>query len=56
MSAINRVIDDFHHAASVADEAAYFGHMAPEFIFLGTDATGRHPPILARLLSDRPAC
>lgn len=41
LASINHVIDDWHHAASIADENAYFGHAAPEFIFLGTDATER---------------
>jgi hypothetical protein len=41
VSAINRVVDDWHHAAAVADEAKYFGYTAPEFVFLGTDATER---------------
>lgn len=38
---VNRVIDDWHHAAAVADEATYFGHMSPDAVFLGTDATER---------------
>jgi hypothetical protein len=38
---INHMIDNWHHAASVADEATYFGLTAPEFVFLGTDATER---------------
>jgi hypothetical protein len=33
------VLDDWHQAASVADEARYFGHFAPNGIFMGTDAT-----------------
>lgn len=35
------VLDDFHRAAAHADEARYFGHFAPEAVFLGTDATER---------------
>jgi hypothetical protein len=35
------VLDDWHQAASVADEARYFGHFAANGIFLGTDATER---------------
>ena len=35
------VLDDFHDAASKADEERYFGHFAPEGVFLGTDATER---------------
>jgi ketosteroid isomerase-like protein len=38
---VNAVIDDFHKAAAAADEPRYFGLMAPDFIFLGTDATER---------------
>jgi len=40
-ASVNRVVDDWHHAAAVADETRYFGAMAPEFVFLGTDATER---------------
>jgi hypothetical protein len=40
-AAIARVLDDFHAAAAAADEARYFGHLAEESIFLGTDATER---------------
>lgn len=35
------VLDDFHAAASAADEARYLGHMAPDGVFLGTDASER---------------
>ncbi|HEV7240138.1 MAG TPA: nuclear transport factor 2 family protein [Thermoanaerobaculia bacterium] len=38
---INTTLDDWHDAAADADESRYFGAMAPEFIFLGTDATER---------------
>ena len=41
LASIHHVIDDWHHAASIADENAYFGYAAPEFVFLGTDATER---------------
>ena len=34
-------LDAWHKAAAAADEKAYFDAMAPEFIFLGTDATER---------------
>lgn len=34
-------LDDLHLAASEADEERYFGHFAPEGVFLGTDATER---------------
>ena len=37
---VAKVIDDWHDAAAVADEARYFGHFAPNGIFMGTDATG----------------
>ena len=40
-SSVNRVVDDWHKAAANADEQRYFGAMAPEFVFLGTDATER---------------
>jgi len=35
------VLDNWHQAASVADEARYFGHFAPNGVFMGTDATER---------------
>jgi hypothetical protein len=35
------VLDDFHDAAAKADEDRYFGHFAPDGVFLGTDATER---------------
>ncbi len=38
---VNAVIDDWHRAASQADETRYFDHMAPGAVFLGTDATER---------------
>jgi len=40
-AAIDAVIDDWHLAASQADETRYFDHMAPGAVFLGTDATER---------------
>jgi hypothetical protein len=36
---VGRALDDFHDAAARADEPRYFGHFAPEGVFLGTDAT-----------------
>ena len=39
--AVNAVLDDFHQAASVADGPRYFGHFAPNGIFLGTDLKER---------------
>jgi hypothetical protein len=41
MRAIGAALDDFHQAASKADEARYFSHFAPEGVFLGTDPTER---------------
>lgn len=38
---IAAVLDDWHQAASVADEARYFSHFAPNGMFMGTDATER---------------
>jgi hypothetical protein len=38
---VNQVLDAWHAAASRADEAAYFGALAPEAVFLGTDASER---------------
>jgi ketosteroid isomerase-like protein len=40
-SAAERVLDDWHLAAAQADEARYFGHLAENAVFLGTDATER---------------
>lgn len=40
-SDIEAVLDDFHLAASEADSERYFGHLAEESIFLGTDMTER---------------
>jgi ketosteroid isomerase-like protein len=36
-SAVTQTLDDFHHAAAVADEVRYFNHLAPDGVFLGTD-------------------
>jgi ketosteroid isomerase-like protein len=38
---INRVLDDFHKAASEADEDRYFSHFTADAVFMGTDATER---------------
>lgn len=38
---VARVLDAFHHNASVPDESAYFALFAPEGVFFGTDATER---------------
>ena len=40
-AAVAAVLDDFHQAASAADEERYFAHFAPEGVFLGTDASER---------------
>ena len=40
-SALNTALDDFHDAASKADEARYFKHFAKNGVFIGTDATER---------------
>lgn len=39
--AIHQFLDAWHHAAAVADEDTFFGGMAPDGIYLGTDATER---------------
>jgi ketosteroid isomerase-like protein len=39
--AIGLVLDDFHQAAAAGDFERYFGHFAPDAVFLGTDATER---------------
>lgn len=39
--AVEKVLDDFHLAASEANGDRYFGHFATDGIFLGTDATER---------------
>lgn len=38
---VAQVLDDWHLAAAQADETRYFGHLAQDAIFLGTDATER---------------
>ena len=43
IEAVEAVLDDFHQAASAADEERYFGHLAPDGVFLGTDASERWP-------------
>lgn len=40
-SSIDTLLDEWHRAASRADEDAYFGAMADDSVFLGTDATER---------------
>jgi SnoaL-like protein len=38
---VSAVLDDWHAAAAAADESRYFRHLAPNAVFLGTDATER---------------
>lgn len=40
-AAVAAVLDDWHRAASAADGPRYFGHMAEECVYLGTDASER---------------
>jgi len=40
-AAVAAVLDAFHAAAARADEGAYFALLAPNAVFLGTDATER---------------
>jgi ketosteroid isomerase-like protein len=40
-AAVAGVLDSFHAAAARADEEAYFALLAPNGVFLGTDATER---------------
>jgi ketosteroid isomerase-like protein len=41
MPDVSRVLDDWHDAASKADEERYFSHFAASGVFMGTDATER---------------
>jgi hypothetical protein len=38
---LDSLINAWHHAAAVADENAFFGFMAPDGIYIGTDETER---------------
>lgn len=38
---VHAALTDFHDAAAKADGARYFGHFAPDAVFIGTDATER---------------
>lgn len=38
---IQQMIDEWHHAAAVADEDTFFGSMTADGIYIGTDATER---------------
>ncbi len=40
-AAVAQGLDDFHDAASKADEERYFAHFAKDGVFLGTDASER---------------
>jgi len=40
-SDINNLLDDWHHAAAVADEDIFFGSMTKDAIYLGTDKSER---------------
>jgi hypothetical protein len=39
--AVAAVLDGFHASAAAADEEKYFSYLAPDAVFLGTDATER---------------
>jgi hypothetical protein len=39
--AVAAMLDDWHDAAARADEGRYFGHIAKDGVFLGTDMTER---------------
>lgn len=47
-AAVSTVLDAFHTAAAKADEEAYFGLLAPNAVFLGTDATERWDKVAFR--------
>src|SRR4029079_15644344 len=49
--AIAVVLDDWHDAAAHADEDRYFGHLAEDAVFLGTDATERWDKAAFRVYS-----
>lgn len=38
---IDSLINQWHHAAAIADEEAFFGFMTKEAVYIGTDATER---------------
>ena len=42
-------LDDFHDAAAKADEGRYFGHFAPDGVFLGTDQSERWDAVAFRV-------
>ena len=47
-AAVTAVLDSFHAAAARADEEAYFALLAPNAVFLGTDATERWDKVAFR--------
>jgi len=49
---VDRVLDDWHAAASVADAERYFGHFASDGVFLGTDTSERWPVAEFRAYAD----
>lgn len=61
-AAVAAVLDDWHAAAAQFEEERYFGHLAPEAVFLGIDERERwskdefrkwvHPGFLARQIWD----
>ena len=42
-TAIGRVLDDFHYAATHGDRDRYLGHMTDDAVFMGTDEWERWP-------------
>lgn len=38
---LQKIMDDWHHAAAVADEDVFFNTLAPQGIYIGTDASER---------------
>ncbi len=43
VTAIGKVLDDFHDAAARGDKARYLGHMTDDGVFMGTDEWERWP-------------
>ncbi len=43
LASLDALLDAWHQAAAVADEAAFFGTMSAEGVYLGTDASERWP-------------
>jgi ketosteroid isomerase-like protein len=38
---INQLLDNWHHAAAVADEETFFNTMTPDAVYIGTDKSER---------------